>query len=241
MSIFLAIIILLSPFNPYKPIASDYAERYDDPITGDYLDYWVHTPDIQTDTLIVFLHGDGEVGKMRVLENYGIVSYVKEIYGSSFPFILLVPCTSQYSWVKGTIPDTLMDLIRYVKDEYRCTNVVITGQSRGSIGTWYMAAAYPDEFVCAVPVSCPAEESDPTEIKCPVWAHQGSDDFSSKRDIDRMIEAGLNAQLTVWRGKNHATTQRSAYNKETFDWMLQWCVHEEPVPAWKCDLANPYL
>ena len=221
-----ALLLVSLTFVPHEASVDMY--RWKDSRTNDYLDYWLRIPDIECDTLIVFLHGDGEVNNPYGLKNYGIAHQAKEIYGNSHPFVLLMPCTRTYSWVKGTIPETLIHLIRYTAAKYNCHNVVITGHSRGAIGAWYMAAEYPNDFCCCMPISCSAEESDPTKVQCPVLVREADHDYSSKADVQALREAGGRAKITIHYGATHGGMARGGYDEASFNWMLRWKNTFEP-------------
>ena len=205
--------------------------------TGEYgyefMEYWVIVPDnaMKDLPLIVFLHGDGWVGMADSLNEVGILTHAREIYGNDLPFILLIPCTNIYSWEDDLVPHTLLQVIDRTVEEYRCNadKVILTGHSRGAIGTWYMIHNYTDRFSCAVPVSCSNDTEIYTErlVHLPVWAFVGdgyNDYYSYGSDMEYLI-AGIQkyggwAQLTILEGMDHGDTEYGAYTQDVFEWMI---------------------
>ena len=120
------------------------------------MEYYTFIPENATENmpLVIFLHGDGEVGRIWALENNAMMTSVREIYGNSFPFIAIAPCTRSETWIDWTIPDTLMNLIEYVVTTYciDTDHIIITGHSRGAVGVWYYINTYGDYFSAAVPI-----------------------------------------------------------------------------------------
>lgn len=213
--------------------AGSYLEKYTDKNSNDYLEYYLFIPENATQNmpLIVFLHGDGEVGSPDLLENYGLIVKAREIYGEEFPFIVLYPCTRVASWTDGTIPDTLKGLIDETVMTYSIDteHIILTGHSRGAIGTWYLLGLYGDYFSAAVPISCgPGMEiSAENCAEVPVLAFVGSIGETESRYrramqkiINQIVELGGTAELIVLEQQEHHTTSTAAYTAETFEWML---------------------
>lgn len=213
--------------------AGSYLEKYTDKNTNDYLEYYLFIPENATINmpLIVFLHGDGEVGAPDLLENYGLIVKAREIYGEKYPFIAIYPCTRVASWTDGTIPDTLKGLIDETVKTYSIDteHIILTGHSRGAIGTWYLLGLYGDYFSAAVPISCgPGMEI--SAEKCaevPVLAFVGSIGETESRYkramqkiVNQIVEIGGTAELIVLDQQEHHTTSTAAYTAETFEWML---------------------
>lgn len=211
-----------------------YLETYTDPETSAYLDYYIHFPNHATANmpLLVFLHGDGEVGQPWLLENYGPIQAAREIYGEDFPFIALFPCTKIHSWTSGSIPDRIIGLIEYIAEQYQVDRdkIIITGHSRGAMGVWNMISKYGDYFSCAVPVSCgPGTLLDYEMISnVPIRAVAGTAgdlevNYSQamQRTVDALKEIGGEAEIIIMKGQSHQQTSTAAYTKELFEWMLE--------------------
>jgi len=209
-----------------------YLEKYIDPNTADYLDYYLHIPANATESmpLFVFLHGDGEVGKPEYLNNYGPMLTARSLYGDEFPFIAIFPCTRTTSWVNGTIPDTLMGLIEHIAERFSADRdrIMLGGHSRGAIGVWHLISQYGDYFSCAVPVSCGAGTYMNYEncAKVPVRAMVGTigDDieygWAMQYIVGVITECGGSAELIRLENCTHGQSCIAAFTEDTFEWML---------------------
>lgn len=206
-----------------------YSGTYDD-----YLNYYIHIPEnaVEGMPLIVYLHGDGEVNDPESLLIGGISSFASNVYGESFPFILLEPNTRVDSWINGNIPDLLFELINRVAVCYNVDmdRIILTGHSRGAIGVWDMISTYGGFFSAAVPVSSPHQKGHIDYIKAaevPVWTFAG-DIGSTERwyhkylaqNVDQISVLGGFGRFTVLKSCDHSDAKVAAYVKETFDWML---------------------
>ena len=217
---------------PMEP--GSYLETYQDEETQDYLDYYLFIPEGASDKmpLVIFLHGDGEVGNPSLLEDFGLIKAAREIYGEKFPFIAISPCTRVESWISGSIPQTLIGLIDDISERLSINTdrIIITGHSRGAIGVWHMISTYGDFFSAAVPVSCGAETALDMEncVQVPVLAHAGNIGKNENIYREQMFNIvhkikknGGNAELIVLESKNHTQTSTCAFTEEVFLWMLE--------------------
>ena len=195
-----------------------------------YLDYYVYCPANVTDDmpLIVFLHGDGYIANLEALKSCGIVNRINEIYGEDFPFILLLPNTREASW-GGWITGVVKELADDVAQEYNCDmeHIIVTGHSRGAIGTWSIVSDYGDYFSAAVPVSGATDITAESFTDVPVWGMVGEciDDYDTyydwmKYQCEKVENAGGEAKLTVLTDASHVDTEYQAYTEEVFEWML---------------------
>ena len=218
-----------------------YQERYSSGKNSDsWMDYYLHIPEGATENmpLVIFLHGDGEIGLIENLENYGLIESAREIYGEAFPFISLSPCTRTNSWIREDISELLKALIDTVVQDYAIDRrrIIITGHSRGAIGTWDMISRYGDFFSAAVPVSCNNENPLDLEkaAKVPVWAFAGDQGQLERNYADAMGEAvdalsaaGGSARMMVLEDMTHIDTDTGAYTEEVFQWMLSFGAAEQ--------------
>ena len=217
---------------PMEP--GSYLETYQDEETQDYLDYYLFIPEGASDKmpLVIFLHGDGEVGNPALLEDFGLIKAAREIYGEKFPFIALSPCTRVESWISGSIPQTLIGLINDISERLSINRdrIIITGHSRGAIGVWHMISTYGDFFSAAVPVSCGAETALDMEncVQVPVLAHAGNIGKNENIYREQMFNIvhkikvnGGNAELIVLENKNHTQTSTCAFTEDVCLWMLE--------------------
>lgn len=208
-------------------------ETYTDDETLDYLDYYLFIPENANADMpmIIFLHGDGEVGNPEKLADYGLIRAVRDIYGENFPFIVVSPCTRTASWTSGSIPQTLMGLIEHLSERLSVDKdrIILSGHSRGAMGVWNLISTYGDYFAAAVPVSCGAETTLNMEncIKVPVRAYVGNlgeyENMYRTRMfniVQKMVEYGGTAELIVLENRNHGQTAHDAFTQDTFTWML---------------------
>lgn len=199
----------------------------------EYMDYYLFVPNNPKKDMpvVVFLHGAVEIGKVELLQDYGIVSVTKELYGEDFPFLLLLPCTHYSSWTAGSVPDTLKSLIESVCAEYEADThrIIITGHSLGAVGTWKMVSLYADFFSAAVPVSCGIDEILDYEscAKVPIMAYAGTVGNDDKNYnpamhvlVSRINDAGGNAKMNVIEGADHDDMVTAPYTIELFEWMI---------------------
>lgn len=207
--------------------------RFIDDKTQEYMDYCLNVPDFpeRNMPLVVFLHGAVEVGHVELLQDYGIVSKTKEIYGNDYPFLLLLPCTHLPGWTEESVSHTLAALIDSVCEEYEVDrqHIIITGHSWGAIGVWKMVSLYGDRFSAAVPVSCGIdEEIDYRQCaKVSIRAFCGTIGEDEKnfgpameKIVQKINDAGGNASFVAIDGADHEAMVTAAYTKELFDWML---------------------
>ena len=210
-----------------------YSGVFSDSELNERLDYFYFVPEnaVEGLPLIVFLHGDGNVGLPQSMETSGFIRFAKDIYGESFPFIVLQPCTSRYSWIDGNLPQALIGLTDKIANECAVdrNRIIITGHSRGAIGTWALITFYGNYFSAAVPVSCGNQTAMDYDVcsQVPVWAFAGNigqDELGyhgiMRYFVDTIEAHGGTATMTTLAGYSHGLTPEGAYTKETIEWML---------------------
>lgn len=231
----------LAPTEPTEPTLpplgvypGSHFDTYRNDEYDDYLDYYLHIPENadMNMPLIVYLHGDGEVNDPHSLPERGISLIAKEIYGESFPFVLLEPNTRVKSWTSGNIPKLLFELTNYIAEKYSVDTdkIILTGHSRGAIGVWDMISIYGGHFSAAVPVSSPHQKGHIDYIKAaevPVWTFAGNIGETERwyhqylaQNVDIINGCKGFGKFTVLRDCDHGEAKIAAYVKETFDWML---------------------
>lgn len=221
---------------PFVRAPGSYKECYNSGKSSEsWMEYYIHIPEGATENmpLVVFLHGDGEVGLIDDLESYGLIESAKNVYGEEFPFITISPCTRIYSWIQEDVSLLLKEIIDSVVKDYAIdeNRIIITGHSRGAIGTWDLISRYGDFFSAAVPVSCNNEN--PLNLKnaakVPVWGFVGDQGDIEKKyadymgqAVDLLVNAGGDAKLTQLEEHWHIDTDTGAYTEEVFEWMLSF-------------------
>ena len=210
--------------------AGTFLNKFIDPVSDHYLEYYTFIPEkaVKDMPLIIFLHGDGETHKIDALERIALVENAKEYYGEEFPFIAIAPGLRQKSWCEGLVPRTLLALIEDTASRYEIdrNKIIITGFSRGAIGTWYYITNHTDIFSCAVPVSCPNEYPvlyhNLKEV--PIWGFVGEKEEYYSQKMAEIInwtsEIGGDAKLSVIEDMSHTGMDKAAYTQETIEWML---------------------
>ncbi len=169
--------------------------------------YYIYLPDDHTldprkqSPLILFLHGQGEIGNgttnlSRVLRN-GPPRMIER--GEKIEAVIVSPQLTIGSWQKQRdgidIPADLNRLVRLVTAQYNIdvNRIYITGLSLGGGGAWNYARLYADEVAAVVPVcgvgTSGVNMSDLSNIG--VWAFHASGDrvvpiTNSVRNINRI-------------------------------------------------------
>lgn len=208
-------------------------EKYLDTDAGTYketneLTYYVNVPENATTNmmLVMYLHGDG--GNDNSAKNNPFYTNAKKIYGDEYPFIIVAPVGGMWKETAGRL-DVLKNIIDSVCNEYSCDTdkIVITGHSRGAIGTWALANKYPDMFYAAVPISCNSGINAKNFINMKVRAYCGNqgDDINyyykgMKSNVNSINNAGGNAEF-ITLNSGHGGTPNLAYNEEFYTWLLE--------------------
>ena len=214
---------------PYEP--GKYFLTFTDENTSKSMEYWLFIPNnaVKDMPIVVFLHGDGEVGRPQNLEDYGFIASAKEIYGDDFPCIAISPCTKVKSWASDSITTTLKGLIDHISWECSVSSIAITGHSRGGYGVWKMVSLYGDYFSRAVPVSCTYIGSlnyeNLAEVPLMCFAGTvGSFEKKCKEEMgvmaERTVEAGGQAEVVVLDDMDHGLMSTAPYTEEIIQWMI---------------------
>lgn len=205
---------------------------FGDTNSEEYMDYYLFVPKnpVENMPLVIFLHGDGEVGMSYMMESEGLIVSARKVYGDDFPFLILQPCTRQKSWSAYGIPEILMGLINNIKSTYLVDSdkIIITGHSRGAIGVWNMVNTYGDYFSAAIPVSGAAyiplnyENCIKVPVRCftgDTWVEMQYYDVEIL-EVEAVNNAGGNAEIIILENTDHGRSYETAFAEETFRWML---------------------
>jgi predicted peptidase len=175
--------------------------------------------------LALFLHGSGERGKdLELVKRHGPPMLVAE--GMEFPFILVSPqCPGDEYWSAPTLKALIDHLLgRYDVDRSR---IYLTGLSRGGVGTWNTAIAYPDLFAAIVPICAWGDPSGVSVLKhVPTWAFHGRKDTTiaferGEAMVKGLQEAGGNVRLTAYPEAGHDCWIETYANPDLYTWMLK--------------------
>lgn len=175
--------------------------------------------------VILFLHGAGERGDdLELVKTHGPPRLISE--GAEFPFVMIAPQCPEGEWWN---PEVLVALLDVVMESYRVNEdrVCVTGLSMGGLGTWHVAATYPERFAAIAPIcGSPYPFKPGTLDKLPIWCFHGAmDDVVPVEDSDLMVrrlrECGGQVRFTVYPDAGHDSWSRTYDNAELYEWFLR--------------------
>jgi predicted peptidase len=199
--------------------------------------------------VIVYLHGGAERGDDPARPTQvGLGPAIYRTHGA-FPFVVLFPQAPAGTYwgmpdnnarVLAALDDALT---RYHGDPDR---VILTGNSLGGFGTWFLGALHPERFAALVPICggvrgrAPSAEAPfarvpddqrPREIarrigRTPVWIFHGAADWLvpvrfSREMAEELKRAGADVRYTEYPGVGHPSWERAYAEPGLFDWMAQ--------------------
>jgi predicted peptidase len=186
--------------------------------------------------LILFLHGAGETegGKKTPVE-VGIGPAIKKLGEKEFPFFVLFPQAKAGGQVGGRWRGdgdnakrglAMMDEIQknYQIDAKR---IYLTGLSMGGMGTWSLAAHYPEKWAAIVPICGRGDPQTAAKFKhIPCWCFHGDADKTvpvegSRQMIAALKAAGGQPKYDEYPGVGHNSWDRAYGTKELYTWLLQ--------------------
>jgi predicted peptidase len=177
---------------------------------------------------IIFLSGLFEGGDDGVTQTtVGIGPQIAKRPERFKDFIVVFPQSDSGNWNSQSHHDlawaTFEDVARsYSVDRSR---VIVTGLSTGGLGTWQMAAKYPDRIAAIVPMAAQADQDlAPKLVNMPIWAfHNGGDILppasSTKGMIKAIKRAGGDPKMTIYGGLGHNCWNSAYSESELFTWM----------------------
>lgn len=178
--------------------------------------------------LILFLHGSGEAGDHPAsLKAHGPQRLFED--NRYLPFLLLAPqCPRDEGWhtrwALAALGALLADVTRYYRVDP--DRVYVTGASMGGVGTWAVAAAYPDSFAAIAPISGWAMPDLVGRLcRIPCWIFHGAQDPIVSADDSRLMEArlkraGAEVRLTVYPDAGHDAWTVTYDHPELYEWFL---------------------
>lgn len=183
--------------------------------------------------LIVFLHGNGEIGRNidRLYESTPL-NYVEVL--TDFPFMVVSPQLPDGFWTQ--LLDPINELLDYLIEVLPVdkNHIYLTGISLGGYGTWQYALHFPDRFAAIAPISggptLSASNRVPEDIcilkDLPIWAFHGADDrmVPPEQDIEPVaaLEAcGGNVQLTLYSNTGHDAWVQTYSDPAFYEWLLE--------------------
>jgi predicted peptidase len=178
---------------------------------------------------ILFLHGSGESGTDGVKQTkvgLGPVIHKDEKFG----FIVVFPQSQKTSWDAGKEDaKRALDILAEVQKNFKVDEkrIYLTGLSLGGMGTWSLAAAYPDKWAAIVPVCGRGDVKTAEKIKnIPCWCFHGDKDGAvnvegSRTMIDALKTAGASPKYTEYPGVGHNCWDKAYGTTELYEWLLQ--------------------
>ena len=193
------------------------------------INYWINVPEGATSgmPIVIFLHGDSEMGRAKKVSKLRQVRYMRE----SKDFIGIAPVGENRDWTSDRVQQALKGLIDECIAKYQIdTNrVYIWGFSRGSIGTWGMVERYGSFFKAAVPISCGSYNGSSVKaenfVDTKIYALAGSKESKYVRQmrsiVNMIVKAGGSAKFETIEGQTHSTMSKNFPYTEVIDnWLL---------------------
>ena len=176
--------------------------------------------------LVLFLHGLGD-GQRPTLGS-GMPCCKR-----NFELITVMPESKSGLWMRGSedikrAMATLEDVEKHFRVDSK--RIYLTGVSDGGLGTWNMAAEYPDRWAAIVPLAGWGYPDYAAQIQhIPCWCFHASNDRPERiKKMREMIEAlqaaGGHPRYTEMIGAgldNHVIADRVYRMPEVSQWMLQ--------------------
>ena len=196
---------------------------------GKSISYWINVPEGATSgmPIVLFLHGDGEMGKANKVAKLKQVEYMRK----SKDFISIAPVGTNSDWTSDKTQQALKGLLDECIAKYNIdtSRVYIWGFSRGAIGTWAMVERYGSFFAAAVPISCGSNSGSSIKAESfsgtKVYALAGSKESKyvrlMKSIVKKITDAGGSAKFEAVAGQSHSTISANFPYAEVIDnWLL---------------------
>ncbi len=197
------------------------------------LKYYVYLPSEYKESnskfpLVLFLHGAGERGDdLERVEFHGIPKMIRK--GEKFPFITIAPqCPAFQWWSEPLYVEALISLVEETIKNYNvdAERVYATGLSMGGYGTLSVAKERPDLFSAIIPICGGMDTTGIKKLKnLPIWLFHGDADKvvpveNSTLIYDQLKPFNPNIKITVYKGVNHNSWDKTYRNKKIYEWML---------------------
>ena len=97
----------------------------------------------------------------------------------------------------------------------------------GGMGTWALAAMYPDRFAAIAPICGYGDPKNAEKIAhLPIWVFHGAKDPAlpvkvSEAMVDALKEAGSQVKFTVYPDADHDAWTPTYENPELYKWFLK--------------------
>lgn len=163
--------------------------------------------------LVLALHYGGSVTPYY---GKGFLTLLVESALRDLGAIILAPDCPGRGWTDPISEKAVLDLIETMLDKYSIdpSKIVVAGYSLGGIGTWHLAARYPQLFSAAISVSAvPDGNSFPIVEGVPVYAIHSKDDEifpieKVRAFVERQKSGGASVRLVEVEDFSHYETFR---------------------------------
>jgi predicted peptidase len=179
--------------------------------------------------LILFLHGAGETGDDGKRQTYVGLGPVLRMQAKTFPAFVVFPQSQDKTWdAEGKDGQRAMAILAAVQKEYKIDDkrLYLTGLSMGGIGTWSLAAKYPDKWAAIVPVCGFGDPAKAEAIKnIPCWGFIGDKDNAMlldgmRKTIEALKAAGGKPKFDEYAGIGHNSWEMAYNTPELYDWLF---------------------
>ena len=196
--------------------------------------YYIYFPENYYDSdtsfpMVLFLHGSGERGDdIGLVEKHGIPKMINN--GHTFPFITVAPqCPKFQRWSEPLYSKALIFLVEEIIRNNRVDigRIYATGLSMGGYGTLSIAKERPDLFSAIVPVCGGMDITNIENLKeIPIWLFHGDADEvvpveNSELIYDLLKPINPDIKITIYKGVDHNSWNRTYDNKKMYEWMLK--------------------
>lgn len=199
--------------------------------------------------LLMSLHGKGEMGDdLTILTSKNSQQMPSRLiylnrWPQDLPFIVLTPQLRPEDgdpdpiWGPQWPPALLDEVVRYVTANFRVDlqRIYVTGLSRGGIGTWNYAAAYPEKVAAIMPISGRSVLTKACAVKnIPAWVFHGDNDHLITPEYSINMVNAINAcqpaglykpNLNILHVRNH-NGWNEIYNGSSgykvYEWLLNF-------------------
>lgn len=176
--------------------------------------------------VLLFLHGAGSRSTdiERLRKNFFFT--ITEREHEDLPFVCVAPHCYRDSWFD--LFETLESFVEHIySEEYTDRErLYLMGGSMGGYAAWQLAMSMPEYFAAAVPICGGGMYWNAGRlVNVPVWAFHGGKDpvvnvRESEKMVERIIEKGGEAKLTVYPEHQHDAWSDTYANPEVFEWYL---------------------
>ena len=163
--------------------------------------------------LVLVLHWGGVVTPF-----YGksILVYLAEPALRELGAIVVAPDCQHGDWTNPQSESEIHALLEYLGDNYNVASgkTVLTGYSKGGMGTWYLAARNQDRFAAAIPMAGrPQPDSAKAHWEIPLYViHSRRDEImpfeQTTQVVEQLRERGVAVEFALLDGVTHYETDR---------------------------------